>query len=88
VHGAGAGGRVRTWTSWQCAGQTQWMRVTEHIPEILAYIERLLELGSAYVGEDGVYFDCSLAHQYKFGSLVRRGRREKREAGNQPPPPS
>ncbi|KAJ1397437.1 tRNA synthetases class I (C) catalytic domain-containing protein, partial [Ochromonadaceae sp. CCMP2298] len=39
------------------------LRVTEHIPEIRAYIEKLLELGSAYVTEDGVYFDCStLAH--------------------------
>ena len=35
------------------------LRVTEHIPDIIAYITRLVELGSAYVTEDGVYFDFS-----------------------------
>ena len=46
------------------------LRVTEHIPEILAYISRLVELKSAYVAEDGVYFDfSSLQNEYdKFGN--------------------
>lgn len=46
------------------------LRVTEHIPEILAYISKLIELKSAYVAADGVYFDfSSLKNSYdKFGS--------------------
>lgn len=45
------------------------LRVTEHIPEIIAYIARLVELKSAYVTADGVYFDfSSLQNEYdKFG---------------------
>lgn len=45
------------------------LRVTEHIPEIIAYIARLIELKSAYVTADGVYFDfSSLKNEYdKFG---------------------
>lgn len=46
------------------------LRVTEHIPEIIAYISKLVELKSAYVADDGVYFDfSSLKNSYdKFGS--------------------
>ncbi|CAM9506655.1 unnamed protein product, partial [Phaeothamnion confervicola] len=33
------------------------VRVTEHLPEIVAYIERILQNGKAYVAADGVYFD-------------------------------
>jgi len=45
------------------------LRVTEHIPEIISYISRLIELKSAYVTADGVYFDfSSLKNDYdKFG---------------------
>eukprot|EP01032_Pedospumella_encystans_P027830 gene27830-31440_t len=45
------------------------LRVTEHIPEIIAYITRLIDLKSAYVTTDGVYFDfSSLKNEYdKFG---------------------
>lgn len=32
------------------------LRVTEHIPEILAYISRIIENGNAYVKPHGVYF--------------------------------
>lgn len=46
------------------------LRVTEHIPEIITYITKLVELKSAYVANDGVYFDfSSLKNAYdKFGS--------------------
>lgn len=45
------------------------LRVTEHIPEIISYISRLVELKNAYVAADGVYFDfSSLTNTYdKFG---------------------
>eukprot|EP00941_MAST-03F_sp_MAST-3F-sp1_P002967 g2967.t1 len=32
-------------------------RVSEHIPDIHAYIEGIIAKGHAYVGDDGVYFD-------------------------------
>ncbi|MCX6678903.1 MAG: cysteine--tRNA ligase [Methanothrix sp.] len=34
-------------------------RATEHIPEIISQIERLMELGFAYETESGIYFDES-----------------------------
>ncbi|RYH28670.1 hypothetical protein EON65_11295 [archaeon] len=47
------------------------LRVTEHIPEILQFIQRLVDKQHAYVAKDGVYFDMnSLPSQYnhdKFG---------------------
>lgn len=33
------------------------LRVTEHIPDIIAFIEQLHKQGIAYVADDGVYFD-------------------------------
>ena len=35
------------------------LRVTEHIDEIIAYVARLIDLGHAYVSEDGVYYSMS-----------------------------
>jgi cysteinyl-tRNA synthetase len=51
------------------------LRVTEHVPEILAYITQLINVGSAYVSEDGVYFDfSSLKNGYdKFGCATHAG---------------
>ena len=45
------------------------LRVTEHIPDILAYIQKLIQQNNAYIAADGVYFDfSSLKHEYdKFG---------------------
>lgn len=47
------------------------LRVTEHIPDILQFIERLVDKKHAYIAKDGVYFDMnSLPRQYnhdKFG---------------------
>ena len=33
------------------------VRVSEHIPEILAFIEKIMERGYAYVSNGSVYFD-------------------------------
>lgn len=35
------------------------LRVSEHIDEIVKYIEKLLQKGNAYVAADGIYFDLS-----------------------------
>lgn len=45
------------------------LRVTEHIPQILAYIMKLEQQGNAYSTTDGVYFDMStFVNKYdKFG---------------------
>ncbi len=42
-------------------------RATEHIPEIIGQIERLIEKGFAYETENGIYFDESLFED--FGKL-------------------
>ena len=42
-------------------------RATEHIPEIISQIERLIEKGFAYETESGIYFDESLFQD--FGKL-------------------
>ena len=34
-------------------------KATEHIPEMIALIERLISKGHAYVADDGVYFDAT-----------------------------
>ncbi|MFD2172366.1 cysteine--tRNA ligase [Tumebacillus lipolyticus] len=39
-------------------------RVTEEMPEIIAYIERLIELGHAYESEGDVYFDTTSFEGY------------------------
>ena len=39
-------------------------RATEHVPEMIALIERLIENGCAYVAEGGVYFDTSTFSRY------------------------
>jgi cysteinyl-tRNA synthetase len=44
-------------------------RATEHIPEMIALVERLLSRGHAYVADDGVYFRISTFQGY--GCLAR-----------------
>ncbi|MGH7661969.1 MAG: cysteine--tRNA ligase [Vulcanimicrobiaceae bacterium] len=39
-------------------------RATEYVPQIIAMIERLVQSGHAYVGEDGVYFRVSMFSGY------------------------
>ncbi|AEH24727.1 cysteine--tRNA ligase [Pyrococcus yayanosii] len=39
-------------------------RVTEHVNDIIAFIERLEEKGYAYEGSDGVYFEVSKFKEY------------------------
>jgi cysteinyl-tRNA synthetase len=39
-------------------------RVTDHIPEIITFIEELITKGNAYVSENDVYFDISTASDY------------------------
>ncbi len=39
-------------------------RATEHIPEMIALIERLIKNGCAYAAEGGVYFDTSTFDKY------------------------
>ncbi|MFP4207151.1 MAG: cysteine--tRNA ligase [Wenzhouxiangella sp.] len=49
-------------------------RATDHIDEIIAMIERLVEAGHAYVAEGHVLFDVGTFPDY--GALSRRDRRE------------
>lgn len=43
------------------------IRVTEHIPKIVSFIEKLMEDGYAYVGSDkSVYFKVSYYTEIKF----------------------
>lgn len=44
-------------------------RATDHVPEMIAVTQRLLELGHAYEISDGIYFDISTFPSY--GSLSR-----------------
>ncbi|MBI1999385.1 MAG: cysteine--tRNA ligase [Parcubacteria group bacterium] len=54
-------------------------RATEHINEMVALIERLLERGLAYRGEDGsIYFDISKDPHY--GELVNLEKQELKES--------
>jgi len=49
---------------------TQYPRATEHIPEMVALVKKLLDGGYAYKGEDGsIYFDISKFKDY--GSLAK-----------------
>ncbi|ADJ15076.1 cysteine--tRNA ligase [Halalkalicoccus jeotgali] len=43
---------------------TVYPRVSEHVPEILALIERLLESGHAYESDGSVYFDVTTFEEY------------------------
>ncbi len=45
-------------------------KATEHIPEMLGLIQRLIDTGHAYVAADGVYFDVSAWPSY--GKLSRQ----------------
>jgi len=49
-------------------------RVSEHIPEIIALIQRLLEKGHAYVADGSVYFSVKTFPEY--GKLSRRSPEE------------
>jgi cysteinyl-tRNA synthetase len=49
---------------------TKYARATEHIPEIISQVERLLEKGFAYKTEDGIYYDISKFKNY--GKLSNR----------------
>jgi cysteinyl-tRNA synthetase len=49
-------------------------RATEHIPEIIRMIERLIDAGHAYAAEGHVLFDVGTFDDY--GQLSRRDRRE------------
>lgn len=47
-------------------------KVSEHIPEIIALVEKLLKKGIAYEAEDGVYYDVSKFKEYgKLSKLDR-----------------
>jgi len=49
---------------------TKYARATEHIPEIISQVKRLLKKGYAYQIEDGIYYDISKFKDY--GKLSRR----------------
>lgn len=40
------------------------LRVTEHMPEVVRYVQQLLESDKAYATEDGIYFDVSCVAEY------------------------
>ena len=54
-------------------------KATDHIPEMIALIERLIATGHAYVAEDGVYFDTTTFAGY--GMRLNPEPPDKREAG-------
>ena len=54
-------------------------KATEHIPEMLALIERLIAKGHAYVAADGVYFDTTTFPGY--GTRLNQEPPGQREAG-------
>lgn len=51
-------------------GVNLFARATDHMPEIIDQIERLIELGYAYETEDGIYFEISKFPE--FGKLANR----------------
>lgn len=51
-------------------GVNLFARATDHMPEIIGQIERLIELGYAYETEDGIYFE--IAKFPEFGKLANR----------------
>jgi cysteinyl-tRNA synthetase len=54
-------------------------KATDHIPEMIALIERLIAKGHAYVAADGVYFDTATFPGY--GTRLNREPPDQREAG-------
>jgi cysteinyl-tRNA synthetase len=62
-------------------------RVTEHIPQILAYIERIMANGLAYRAPDGVYFNtAALGEAYgRLAPSEAKGTGPVRAAGGDPP---
>ncbi|MHB8630771.1 MAG: cysteine--tRNA ligase [Candidatus Limnocylindria bacterium] len=54
-------------------------KATQHVPEMIALIERLIAKGSAYVAADGVYFDTSTFPGY--GTRLNPEPPDQREAG-------
>ena len=49
---------------------TNYPKATEHIDEIIKFVERLIEKGIAYVSENGVYFSVSKFPEY--GKLSKK----------------
>jgi len=49
---------------------SHYARATDHIPEIISQVERLLKKGYAYFLEDGIYYDISKFKDY--GKLAKR----------------
>lgn len=45
------------------------LRVSEHIPEIVNYVEKIRQNGYCYESEDGVYFDVLSFGESKYGKL-------------------
>jgi len=54
-------------------------KATEHIPQMIALIERLLTKGHAYVAADGVYFDVTTFPGY--GTRLNEESPDERQAG-------
>ena len=54
-------------------------KATEHIPEMIALIQRLLDKGNAYAAADGVYFDTTTFPGY--GTRLNAEPPQDREAG-------
>ena len=54
-------------------------KATDHIPEMIALIERLIAKGNAYVAEDGVYFDTTTFPGY--GRRLNQEPPDERKAG-------
>ena len=62
-------------------------RVTEHIPDILAYIDKIVSNGHGYELEDGVYFDvASLGDRYANRLGPSSARQENAGRGAASPP--
>lgn len=43
-------------------------RVSEYMPEIIAYVQRIVDNGMAYVSNGSVYFDT---HNFRWGFKIR-----------------
>ena len=54
------------------------LRVSEHVEEIIAYIQKIIESGKAYVTSDGVYFDVE-SHGDSYGKLGIGGKKNSTE---------